>query len=388
MNERLLIVEDEETLCDSLKRVLVREGYTVDTAGNAESAFEIFEKGFYDVIITDIILPGITGIELLKRIKDQSREQIVVIMTAYASLETAVEALRNGAYDYVVKPILHEEIKQIVKNALKQGALQEENIRLRRQLERQYDLNRIIGDSPAMRDVMSEVKKIADSQSNVLLSGELGTGKELIARVIHLNSSRADGPFISINPRDIHGAWTEPCLFGYVKGAFTEASTARKGLFEVANSGTVFFREIGDLNSELQLRLLQVLSDKEMRPVGSATVVKTDLRFISATSRDIPDMGKESVFSSDLLALLGSTVISLPPLRERKEDILPLAEHFIRKYSCELCKNVEKTDAGVFDFFLGYHWPGNVRELQNMIERAIILSKDGVIRPEHLPQCS
>ena len=164
MNERLLIVEDEETLCDSLKRVLVREGYAVDTVGNAEAAFEVFEKGFYDVIITDIILPGITGIELLKRIKDQSREQIVIIMTAYASLETAVEALRNGAYDYVVKPVLHEEIKQIVKNALKQGALQEENFRLRRQLERQYDLNRIVGESPAMQKVMSEVRKVADSQ--------------------------------------------------------------------------------------------------------------------------------------------------------------------------------------------------------------------------------
>lgn len=386
MNERLLIVEDEETLCDSLKRVLVREGYAVDTVGNAEAAFEVFEKGFYDVIITDIILPGITGIELLKRIKDQSREQIVIIMTAYASLETAVEALRNGAYDYVVKPVLHEEIKQIVKNALKQGALQEENFRLRRQLERQYDLNRIVGESPAMQRVMSEVGKVADSQDDVLLCGEIGTGKELIARAIHLNSNRAEGPFISVNLRDISDGGAEPVLFGYVKGAFAEALSARKGLLEEANGGTVFLREIGDLDSELQTRLMQVLRDKEIRPIGSVAVVKADLRFITATNRDITDKGREKVLNSDLLDKLGNVAINLPPLRERKEDIQPLTEHFIRKYSRELCKNIERTDTKVIDFFLGYQWPGNVRELQNIIERAIILSEDGVIRPEHLPK--
>jgi DNA-binding NtrC family response regulator len=386
MNERLLIVEDEETLCESLKRVLVREGYAVDTAGNAEVAFEVFEKGFYDVIITDIILPGITGIELLKRIKDQSREQIVIIMTAYASLETAVEALRNGAYDYVVKPVLHEEIKQIVKNALKQGALQEENFRLRRQLERQYDLNRIVGESPAMQKVMTQVREIADSQDDVLLCGEIGTGKELIARAIHLNSNRAGGPFISVNLRDIVDDEAEPVLFGHVKGAFAEALSARKGLFEEANGGTVFLREICDLNSGLQARLMQVLRDKEIRPAGSDTVVKADLRFIIATSCDITDRGKDRVHNNEILDKLGKVTINLPPLRERKEDIQPLTEHFIRKYSRELCKNIERTDTGVFDFFLGYRWPGNVRELQNIIERAIILTEDGVISPEHLPK--
>ena len=386
MNERLLIVEDEETLCDSLKRVLSREGYAVDTVGTAEAAFEVFEKGFYNVIITDIILPGITGIELLKKIKDQSREQIVIIMTAYASLETAVEALRNGAYDYVVKPVLHEEIKQIVKNALKQGALQEENFRLRRQLERQYDLNRIVGESPAMLRVMSEVRKVAESQDDVLLCGEIGTGRELIARAIHLNSNRAGGPFISVNPRDISDGETELVLFGYVKGAFAEALSARKGLLEEANGGTVFLREICDLDSELQTRLMQTLRDKEIRPAGSETVVKTDLRFIIATSRDITDKGKERALNSDLMDKLGNAAINLPPLRERKEDIHPLTEHFIRKYSRELCKSIERTDDGVLDFFLEYQWPGNVRELQNIIERAVILSEDGVIRPEHLPK--
>jgi Nif-specific regulatory protein len=233
---------------------------------------------------------------------------------------------------------------------------------------------------------MFEVKKIADSQTNVLLSGDIGTGKELIARAIHLNSTRASGPFISINLRDIPDGNAESVLFGYVKGAFAEASSARKGLFEEANGGTVFFREIGDLSPELQSRLMQVLSDKEIKPIGSETAVKADLRFITATSRDFPDNGKEKVFSKDLFDKLGSVVIHLPPLRERKEDILPLTEHFIRKYSCELCKDVESPDAGVLDFFLGYHWPGNVRELRNLIERAIILSEDGVIRTVHLPK--
>lgn len=386
MNERLLIVEDEETLCDSLKRVLSREGYVVDTVGNAEAAFEIFEKSFYNAIITDIILPGITGIELLKRIKDQSRDQIVIIMTAYASLETAVEALRSGAYDYVVKPVLHEEIKQIVKNALKQGALQEENFRLRSQLERQYDLNRIVAESPAMQRVMSEVGKIAASQDDVLLRGEIGTGRELIARAIHLNSSRSDGPFISINLRDISAGEAERVLFGYVKGAFPEALSARKGLFEEANGGTVFLREVCDLDSELQSRLMQVLRDRNIRPSGSETIIKADLRFIVATSRDITHKGEERALNIELLDKFVNVALDLPPLRERKEDIKPLTELFIRKYSRELCKDIGSTDAGVVDFFLGYEWPGNVRELQNVIERAVILSEDGVIRPEHLPK--
>jgi DNA-binding NtrC family response regulator len=237
-----------------------------------------------------------------------------------------------------------------------------------------------------MQRVMSEVRKVAGSQDDVLLCGEIGTGRELIARAIHLNSHRAGGPFISVNLRDIPEGEEELVLFGYVKGAFAEAMSARKGLFEEANGGTVFLREVCDLDPELQNRLMQVLRDREIRPAGSETVVKADLRFIIATSRDITDKGKERALNSDLLKKLGNFAIDLPPLRERKEDIQPLTEHFIRKYSRELCKNIERTEAGVIDFFLGYNWPGNVRELQNIIERAVILSEDGVIRPEHLPK--
>ena len=385
MNERLLIVEDEETLCQSLKRVLEKEGYAVDTLNNAEAAHEVFEAGFYDVIITDIILPGMTGIELLRKIKERLPEQSVIIMTAYASLETAVEALRYGAYDYVVKPVMHEEIKQIVKNALKQGALQDENILLKNELERQYDFNRIIGESPAMRKVMDDVRKTAGTGSNVFITGEIGTGKELIARAIHFNSGRAERPFIPINcaafPRDMIGAR----LFGHVKGAFAQATTSKKGLFEEANGGTLFIREIMDMDAGLQSRLLGVLRDCEIVPVGGVRRIRVDLRFISSTCRSMESAPGEDGFDRELFKIMNGVSITLPPLRERKEDIEPLARHFTEKYSREFCKGVDDIESGALGILREYHWPGNIKELQNIIERAVLLSEGAVIRPGHLP---
>jgi DNA-binding NtrC family response regulator len=387
MYERLLIVEDEETLCESLKRVLSREGYVVDVAYSAESALEIFNGGFYDVIITDIILPGITGIELLKRIKEQLPEQIVIITTAYASLETAVEALRTGAYDYVVKPVMHEEIKQIVKNALTQGALQEENNRLRRQVERDYDLSMIVGESPAMKKIMNEVNTIAESGSNVLIAGEIGTGKELIARALHLRSSRAEKPFIPVNLRTIPEDLLESKLFGYVKGAFAGASASRKGLLEEASGGTVFFREIEYLNEGIQVQLLKALENQEVRPVGGTRGIKIDLRVISATRVNLESMGTAK-FRKDLFERINGKSILLPPLRKRKEDIEPLLRHFMQKYSHDLFKTVKGIDSKALELLVSYRWPGNVRELQNIIERAILLSEDGIITGEHLPHLS
>jgi DNA-binding NtrC family response regulator len=387
MHERLLIVEDEETLCESLKRVLSREGYVVDVAYSAESALDIFDAGFYDVIITDIILPGITGIELLKRVKEQLPEQIVIITTAYASLETAVEALRTGAYDYVVKPVMHEEIKQIVKNALTQGALQEENNRLRRQVERQYDLRMIVGESPAIKKIMDEVNAIAESGSNVLITGEIGTGKELIARAVHLRSSRAEKPFIPVNLRTIPEDLLESKLFGYVKGAFAGASTSRKGLLEEASGGTVFFREIEYLNEGIQVQLLKALENQEVRPVGGTRGIKIDLRVISATRVNLESMGTAK-FRKDLFERINGKSILLPPLRKRKEDIEPLLRHFMQKYSHDLFKTVKGIDSKALELLVSYRWPGNVRELQNIIERAILLSEDGIITGEHLPHLS
>ncbi len=386
MSERLLIVEDEETLSSSLKRVFLREGYEVDTVNSAESALDTLEENIYDLIISDIVLPGIDGIELLKRIKEKFSEQVVIIVTAYASLETAVKALRAGAYDYVVKPIIHEEIKQIVKNALKQRSLQAENILLKKQIERQYDFSRIIGESSAMQKIISEVKKIADARSNVLLLGETGTGKELIARAIHFNSSRTDKPFIPINCSAIPENLLESELFGHVKGAFTGAITSKKGLFEEADGGTVFLDEIGDLSIGLQSKLLRILEDQEIRPVGGTRSIKVDNRFIFATNKNIENELREGRFREDLFYRINVITIKLPPLRERKEDVEVLVWYFIQKYANELGKNVNEIEDSALKILKTYQWPGNIRELQNIIERAILISDYGAIKPEHLPE--
>ncbi|HYA31982.1 MAG TPA: sigma-54 dependent transcriptional regulator [Thermodesulfovibrionales bacterium] len=385
MNERLLIVEDEETLCESLKRVLIREGYVVDTFNSAEAAMEVFEERFYDLIITDIILPGITGIDLLKRIKERLPDQIVIIMTAYASLETAVEALRTGAYDYVVKPVMHEEIKQIAKNALRQGSLQQENILLRSQIERHYDFTRVIGESAAMLGIMGKVKRLADTGDNVLLLGEIGTGKELIARAIHHSSKRTENPFVPINLSAIPEDQVEPRLFGHLKGSFAGAASSKKGFFEEANGGTVFLREVGSLSPNLQARLLRVIEDRKIRPVGGTQDIGVDVRFISATNRDIGSAVKGGGFREDLFHRISGASLTLPPLRERKEDIRPLAAHFIQKYSIDFCKSVRDLDDEALGVLLGYHWPGNVKELRNVIERAVLIADNGIIRGKHLP---
>ncbi|MBI5100389.1 MAG: sigma-54-dependent Fis family transcriptional regulator [Nitrospirae bacterium] len=385
MSERLLIVEDEEVLCESLRRVLQREGYIVDTVGSAEAALEIFDEGFYDLIITDIILPGITGIELLKKIKDSLPEQIVVIMTAYASLETAVEALRAGAYDYVVKPIMHEEMKQIVKNALRQGALQEENVLLRKQLWKQYDLSKIIGVSPEMRKVIGEVRDLAAGRKNIFIAGEIGTGKELIARAIHITSA-IEKPFIPVSLGSLPEEEMDVRLFGFVKGAYKEAQVSRKGIFEKANGGTVFFREIADLTAGLQQRLLNVMKSGELTPVGSRHPIKADIRFISASNTDIEAAIRAGRFSGGLFELINGSVIKLPPLRERREDIRPLVDYFLGIYSADLSRPMARVDDAVLELFEKYHWPGNIRELRNVIERAVLISSGGKIERGHITQ--
>ncbi|HXX57418.1 MAG TPA: sigma-54 dependent transcriptional regulator [Thermodesulfovibrionales bacterium] len=382
MNERILIVEDEETLCESLKRVLSREGYVVETVSSAESAIQVFDERFYDLIITDIILPGITGIELLKKIKEKLPGQTVVIMTAYASLETAVEALRSGAYDYIVKPVMHEEVKQVVRNALTQGALLEENVRLKKLMEKEYDPDRIIGEGPEIERILGEVKGAAKSGGTVLLLGEIGTGKELLARMIHGNSSRADKPFISIDRNVLLEEYINVIsrLFGHVKGAFPDATTSRKGLFEEANGGTVFFREALDIDAGLQSKLVRVLEDREITPVGGKEAFKIDIQFIFATNGDIESAVSERKFRADLLGKIGAVSIKIPPLRERRDDIRPFVCHFIERYSCELGKTVRDIDGEALEVLQRYPWPGNVRELRNVIERAILTTEGRVIK--------
>ncbi|MBF0327926.1 MAG: sigma-54-dependent Fis family transcriptional regulator [Nitrospirae bacterium] len=387
MTGKLLIVEDEETLRSSLKRVFMRDGYNVESAASAEDALEMVDELLFDIVITDIILPGMDGIELLKKIKEKSAEQIVIVVTAYASLETAVEALRAGAYDYVVKPIIHEEIKQIVINALKQRSLQAENQILKKQIEKQYDFSHIIGESPEIKKIIEEAKKIADAKSNVLLLGDTGTGKELIARAIHYNSTRADKPFIPINCSAIPENLLESELFGHVRGAFTGAVSSKKGLFEEASGGTVFLDEIGELGMGLQAKLLRVIEDQVIRPVGGTQSVKIDIRFITATNRNLETGVKQGQFREDLYYRINVVTIKLPPLRGRKEDIELLVKHFMEKFCVELGKNIKEIDGQAMELLIAYQWPGNIRELRNIIERAVLIAEPGGgITKEHLPE--
>jgi DNA-binding NtrC family response regulator len=386
MAERLLIIEDEETLRESLKRVFLREAYEVDVTDNAETALNMVDGRIYDLIISDIILPGMNGIELLKKCREQNPEQIVIIMTAYASLETAVEALRAGAYDYIVKPIIHEEIKRIARNALRERSLRSENAILKKQIEERYDFEKIVGESRVITDLIEEVKKFADARSNVLILGETGTGKELFARAIHFNGSRRNSPFVPINCSAIPENLMESELFGYVKGAFTGAVSSKRGLFEEADGGTVFLDEIGDLDLSLQAKLLRVIDDREIRPLGGVQSRKVDIRFITATNKDITRVVKEGTFREDLFFRINVMTLTLPPLRERKEDIIILARHFLDRYAGDIGKNVKLIDDATFKLLTGYYWPGNVRELQNIIERAVLITDSNTIFPEHLPE--
>lgn len=385
MTNRILIVDDERTLAESLRRVLARDGYEIDLCFNAEEAIEKVGFAIYDLVITDIILPGIDGIELLKTLKSKQPDIIVIIITAYASIETSVEALRSGAYDYVTKPIIHEELKQIVKNAIRQKQLVSENLFLKKEIHRRYDFSNIIGESAEIRKTIEEVQKIANAKSNVLILGETGTGKELIARAIHFNSHRASMPFIPINCSAIPENLLESELFGHVKGAFTGAIISKKGLFEEANGGTIFLDEIADLSLRLQAKLLRVLEDHEIRPVGGNQSQKINIRFIAATNRDIVKEITEGRFREDLYYRINVILIKLPALRDRSDDIILLAKHFIKKYADEIGKHIKDISEEAIKRLSSYHWPGNVRELQNIMERAVLIAENGWITEKDLP---
>ncbi|MHB8835081.1 MAG: sigma-54-dependent transcriptional regulator [Candidatus Methylomirabilia bacterium] len=386
MTKRFLIVEDEATLRESLKRVFGREGYDVEAANSAEEALSRIESEAFDVILTDIILPGIDGIELLGKVREQTANQIVIVMTAYATLDTAVRALRAGAYDYVIKPVIHEEIKRIVRNALQTRALQVENVILKKQIDDRYGFDQIVGESPPMRALLAEVRKIADSRSNVLLLGETGTGKELFARAVHAQSSRHDKPFVPINCSAIPENLIESELFGYHRGAFTGAAAAKSGLFEEADGGTVFLDEIGELDQRLQSKLLRVIDDREIRPLGSTQSRRVDLRFVAATNLDITAAVAGGGFREDLYYRLNVITLRMPPLRERREDIPLLIARFIEQFAGELGKPLATVDPEALGILQNHGWPGNVRELRNIVERVALIAEGRVLLPEHIPE--
>jgi DNA-binding NtrC family response regulator len=386
MSKNILIVEDEDTLRESLKRIFVKADFSVDTAESAEKALSMLESNIYDVIVSDIILPGEDGIEMLTRVRQELPDQLFIVMTAYASIDTAIKALRAGAYDYIMKPVIHEEIKQVVGNAIRQRHLQVENVLLKREIGKSYDFSSIIGDSPPIKAIIEEVRKISDTKSNVLLLGGTGTGKELFARVIHHNSHRREMPFIPINCSVIPESLLESELFGHIKGAFTGAITSKKGLFEEADGGTIFLDEIGDINPYFQIKLLRVLEDHVIRPVGSTKSLKVDLRIIAATNKELETAVKEETFREDLFYRINTIILKIPALKDRKEDISLLVNHFLKRYSQDLQKHVTSISDEALKRMVNYNWPGNVRELQNVIERAILITDSDKITIGNLPE--
>jgi DNA-binding NtrC family response regulator len=374
----ILVAEDEDLMRAIISRLLEEAGYRVAATASAEEALEAFAAGDVAVTLTDIRMAGMDGLALLDRLKDIDPEALVIVMTAYSSVDSAVAALRKGAYDYVTKPFVNEDLLQSVKNALRQRELFRENRHLRRELDRRYGFSEIIGTSEALQRVFRLVEKVAATSTNVLIQGESGTGKELIARAIHHHSPRADRPFVAINCGALPETLLESELFGHTKGAFTGATAPRPGLFRSAEGGTVFLDEIGEITPAMQVRLLRAVQEHEVTPVGSSAPVSFDARLICATNRDLEKEVSEGRFREDLFYRLNVIELHLPPLRERREDIPLLARHFITRTAREQQQHEKAVEPAALTALLNYHWPGNVRELQNAVERAFTLSGDAI----------
>jgi DNA-binding NtrC family response regulator len=385
MPARVLIVEDESMLSESIKHLLKRDGHEVDTVSTGEACLDRIQEVGYDLVLSDIILPGMDGIRTLQQLRARVPDQVVVLMTAHPTLDTAVRALRAGAFDYIIKPIINEELRRTVRNALSVGALRVEREVLCRQVEERWDNEQIVGTSPAMQALRAEVGKVSGARSNVLLLGETGTGKELFARAIHACSPRGDKPFVPVNCSAIPEQLLESEIFGYQRGAFTGATVAKRGLLEEADGGTVFLDEIGEMGQHLQSKLLRVLDDRQIRPLGAVHSRQVDVRFIAATNLHIAPAVETGAFRPDLYYRLSVITFTLPPLRIREGDVPLLARHFLRRFARELGRDVDAIDDEALRMLESHSWPGNVRELQNVIERAVLVAAGRVILPEHLP---
>jgi two-component system response regulator AtoC len=385
LGKRVLVIDDEENLRHYLQLVLGEAGYQVETATDGAEALEKMQRHTWDVVLCDLRMPRMDGMAFLKEAKTRGLEGTIIMMSAYGTVDTAVEAMKIGAYDYVSKPFNADEIILTIKKAEERERLREENVRLKEEARRDYDLEHIVARSQAMRKVFDLIKKVARYKSTVLITGESGTGKELVARAIHYNSERKEKPLIAINCGAIPDNLLESELFGHVKGAFTDAIRTKKGLFEMANQGTMFLDEVGELPQSLQVKLLRVLQDGEIRRVGDTASFQVDVSLIAATAKDLADEVKNNRFREDLYYRLNVLPIHLPPLRERKEDIQPLVEHFIEFYNKKLGLRLKGASKQAIQRFLRYSWPGNVRELENIIERAMILAERDTIGLEALP---
>ncbi len=377
-------MDDETSMREFLEMLLSKEGYNVSLAKNGKQAVNLIHKKSYDLVLTDIRLGDITGLDVLKAVKKQNSNTVVIMISAYSTTEIAVEAMNHGAYDFVPKPFDNKELKHTIAKALELKTLDHEKARRTSELKDHLHFNRIIGNSPGMQAIYDRIRQIGPTKTNVLITGESGTGKELIARAIHENSDRKDKPFVVVNCGGIPDTLMESEFFGHVKGSFTGAIHDKQGLFEAANHGTIFLDEIGELSTFLQVKLLRAVQETRFKPVGGTSEIKVDVRIISATNKKLEKEVIEGNFREDLFFRLNVIPIKVPPLRDRKGDIELLSAHFAEKYSKKLNKDISKISSYAIDFLNRYTFPGNVRELENLIERSVALSSTNIILPESL----
>jgi DNA-binding NtrC family response regulator len=385
-SESVLIVEDEDLMLELLGKILSGEHYRLHQAASAEQALKLLQDQSIDLILTDLRLKGMDGLRLLSEARALDPDIIVIVMTAYASVETAVEAMRKGAYDYITKPFINEEIRHMVRRALDQRRLSRENRHLKRELRERYRFENIVGNSEAMQRVYRLVEKVASISSNTLIFGETGTGKELIARAIHYNSDRAERPFVAVNCGALTESLLESELFGHVKGAFTGAMANKEGFFRKADGGTLFLDELNEVSPGLQVKLLRAIQEREVIPVGGREPLKFDLRLIAATNKNLEEAVKDRTFRQDLFYRINVITVPLPPLRQRKEDIPLLVSHFLVKHGQRIGKPSIRVAREALQTLVNYEWPGNVRELENMIERTVALCEGDIITTTDLPE--
>ncbi len=379
------VIDDEPIIHEVLGELLTSEGYAVELSSNGEEALKKQPDFEFDLILLDLLMPGMDGITVLKKLKEVDPSAVIIIITAYASVESAIEAMKIGAFDYIQKPFKHDELLLTIQRAINLKKLHEENVRLKDELKKKFCFENIIGKSQVMLDVFEFIKASAPTRSTILVQGESGTGKELVARAIHQNSDRSNAPFIIVNSGSLPPDLLESHLFGHVKGAFTGAISHKKGLFEAAHKGTLFLDEISSLNIETQAKLLRVIQDKEFMHLGGTTTIRVDVRIVTATNTDLEDLIAQKLFREDLFYRLNVIKIELPSLKERKEDIPLLVSHFIQVYSQENNKRIDGISEDVMKVLENHSWPGNIRELENLIERAVVLTKNSVINRESLP---
>jgi len=382
---KILVVDDEEIVCLSCQRILIEEGYEVRTCLSGQEGLKLLSEEPFDLAIVDLKMPRMDGMEVLQAIKRDYPQIPVIMITGYATVETAVEAMKSGAFDYLPKPFTPDEVAVVVKKALETRSMMLENLYLRGEIQTKYRFENIIGTSKKMQEIYRLIAKVAPTNSTVLITGESGTGKELIARAIHYNSQRKDRQFVPVDCAVLSENLLESELFGHIKGSFTGAIVTKPGLFEVADSGSLFLDEIGNISLAMQSKLLRVIQEREFTPVGGTKLRKVDIRLIAATNKDLPEKIKEGTFREDLYYRLNIVPIPLPPLRERQEDISLLAQHFLKKYCQELGKNPQRLSPAAMDLLMRYSWPGNVRELENLMERVVIMTDEEVILPRHFP---